>query len=116
MATRQGSQINTEDGRANYNWSGLLNGDIGTAVGSQKDVAEYTVQAAGTFGAAGSVALLGSNDGTTFFAMEDVSGTTIAMTTSKIWRVTHMPKQVKPSVTAGDGTTSLAVNISGVMR
>lgn len=117
MAVRQGSQINDNDGRMNYLWSGLLNGDTGTPAGTMEHVADYTLQVTGTFGVGGSVALQGSNDGgVTFFALEDVTGTTIAATTNKIWRLSHITKQVRPIVTAGDGTTTVTVNLSGVIR
>lgn len=113
MATRNGTMINDSDGRVKYNWPGLLNTDSGSGMGTMEHVSNYTVQAVGTFGAGGSVALQGSNDGTNFIAMDDAGGTTIAMTTTKIWRISHMPQFVKPVVTAGDGTTSLAVNLIG---
>lgn len=116
MATRQGSQINAEDGRVIYAWAGLLNGDSGTPAGVQGKAVEYTLIVTGTFGVGGSVALQGSNDGSTFFAMEDVTGSTIAATTNKMWRISHMPRQIKPVVTAGDGTTVLGVNIVGTLR
>lgn len=116
MAIRQGSQINAEDGRVIYSWAGLLNADSGTPAGVQGKAVEYTLMVSGTFGAGGSVALQGSNDGATFFALEDVTGTTIAITNNKIWRVSHMPRQIKPVVTAGDGTTALALVIVGTLR
>lgn len=119
MATRQGSQINDADGRVVYSWAGLLqsSSDVGSGAGIQGKAAEYTVQAVGTFGAAGSVALQGSNDGgVTWFAMDDASGTVIAMTTNKLWRLSHMARQVRPAVTAGDGTTNLTVYLVGTLR
>lgn len=119
MATRQGTQINTEDGRVIYSWSGLLqsSSDVGSAAGIQGKAVEYTFQVAGTFGAAGSVALQGSNDGgTTWFALDDAGGTVIAATTNKVWRLSHMPRAVRPAVTAGDGTTNLAATLVGTTR
>jgi hypothetical protein len=119
MATRQGSQVYREDGRVVYSWAGLLqsSSDVGSAAGIQGKAVEYVVSAVGTFGAAGSVALQGSNDGgATWFAMDDAGGTVIAMTTNKIWRISHMPLLVRPAVTAGDGTTNLAVSLVGTLR
>lgn len=116
MAIRQGSMLVDADGRVKYNWAGLLNGDSGTIVGPIGRTADYTVQASGTFGAGGSATLQGSNDGVNFIAMEDTTGTTIAMTTTKIWRLSHVPQFFRAAVTAGDGTTSLAVNLIGALR
>lgn len=116
MAIRQGTMLNDNDGRIKYNWAGLLNADSGSVVGTVEHFADYMVQAAGTFGAAGSVALQGSMDGVNFFALKDAGGTVIALTTTEPIRISHVATFLKPVVTAGDGTTSLAVNLSGVLR
>lgn len=117
MAVRQGSHINDADGRVLYSWTGLLNGDTGTVVAMQERVNFLSAQTVGTFGAGGSVSLQGSSDGTNWATMDDVSNTPIAMTAStKIWRIANPPKFLRPNVTAGDGTTSLTVNISGVFN
>jgi len=117
MATRQGTQVNDSDGRVNYSWSGLAQAtsDVGSAVGTQEFMGNFTAQAVGTFGAAGAVALQGSSDGTNWATLDDAGGTPVSMTAStKIWRLGHVPKFLRPSVTAGDGTTNLTVNVSGV--
>lgn len=116
MATRNGTMINDHDGRVKYNWPGLLNGDSGSAMGLMEHTADYMIQASGTFGVAGSVALQGSNNGVDFFALKDAGGTVIALTTTEPIRISHVPLQIKPVVTAGDGTTSLAVNLVGTIR
>lgn len=110
MAIRQGTQINDVDDRQKFSWSGLLNGDTGTSIGGNGSTSDYTVQAFGTFGVGGSVALLGSNNNIDFAPLEDALGVVIAMTVStKIWRLAQVPLFMKPSVTAGDGTTNLSV-------
>lgn len=117
MATRQGLQVNDYDGRVNYSWSGLLNGDQGTTVGVQETIGNFTAQTVGTFGAGGSVALQGSSDGTNWATLDDAGGTPVAMTAAtKIWRLGHLPKFVRPNVTAGDGTTALSVVLSGTFN
>lgn len=113
MAIRQGTMLNDSDGRSKYNWTGLLNADSGTPVGGVGSVNDYTVQVVGTFGAAGSVAIQGSNDGVNFFVLDDAAGAPLNLTTSKIGRIAQVPLFIKPVVTAGDGTTNLAVNMMG---
>lgn len=116
MAQRQGTMINDSDGRVKHTWAGLLNGDNGSPAGVMEHTDDYMIQASGTFGAAGSVALQGSNDGVNFFALKDAGGTVIALTTLEPIRISHMPLQVRPFVTAGDGTTNLTAYLVGMIR
>lgn len=86
-------------------WSGLLNGDQGDGVAGAWDTAHF--QVSGTFGAGGSVQIEGSDDGTNWVKL-----TPAALTAAGIFAplaVNERPKFVRPSVTAGDGTTSLTV-------
>lgn len=117
MAVRQGTQVNDSDGRMNYSWSGLLNGDTGSILGTMEHVAEYSFHVTGNYGAGGSVALQGSSDGVNFATLDDVANAAVAATAStKIWRVNNLPKFIRVNVTAGDGTTVLAAALSGVIR
>lgn len=95
-------------------WSGMLNGDDGEAV-RLPEHADCSFQVTGTFGAGGSVAVEGSNDGgTNYAALRDPSSTTIAITAAGIKSVLEWTERMRPRVTAGDGTTSLV--ISAVFR
>lgn len=89
-------------------WSGLLNGDTGEQV-SLTDFPDRTVQIIGTFGAGGAVNFEGSNDGTNWAILTDPQGNAITKTSASIESVTETPRYVRPSVTAGDGTTDLSV-------
>jgi hypothetical protein len=91
-------------------WTGLLNGDTGAAV-EMVDYADKTVTITGTFGTGGSVTLQGSNDGTNWFALTDPQANAITKTAAGMEAVLEAPRYIQPSVTAGDGTTSLAVQI-----
>lgn len=116
MAVRQGTQVNDNDGRMNYSWTGLLNSDTGSIVGTMEHVVGYSFQVAGTFGAGGSCALQGSNDGVNFATLDDAANVAVAATAStKIWRVSNLPKFIRVNVTAGDGTTSLTATLSGII-
>lgn len=109
MAIRQGTMLNDSDGRTKYVWTGLLNADSGTPVGGVGSMNDYTIQVVGTFGAAGSVAFQGSNDGVNFFVLDDVAAAPANITTQKITKLAQVPMFLRPVVTAGDGTTNLSV-------
>lgn len=115
MATRQPVRADISvSGRAQLiTWSGLLNGDDGGPV-DWVDFADRCVQVTGTFGAAGSVTLQGSNDGTVWSTLADPQGNALTVTAAKIEQVLELPRYVRPIVTAGDGTTNLVVTL--VMR
>lgn len=84
-------------------WAGLLNGDQGNGYASDWQTA--SVQVTGTFGAGGSVRLEGSNDGTNYFALSPTALTAAGLFAAM--GAAERPKFIRPSVTAGDGTTNL---------
>lgn len=78
--------------------------------------ADKSIQVSGTYGAGGSVACEGTNDGNAahFEPLTDPSQTIITITsasTTHIKSVTEAVVWVRPHVTAGDGTTALTVSI-----
>lgn len=91
-------------------WASMHNGDVGAPVpyGVYPD---RSIQVTGTFGAGGSVSVLGSNDGTNFVQVSNQRGTAFAMTSAGLEQVEDVSYQIKPQVTAGDGTTSLTVTL-----
>lgn len=102
-----------------YIWT-LANGDIGGAVGIPNNF-DATVHVYGTFGAGGSVTLYGSNNTDDLVAnapgsgdwivLTDPQGNAITKTTASIEAVLEMPLYMGPKCTAGDGTTSIVVNL-----
>lgn len=112
MAERASTRTDLQTGVPSciIGWSGLLNGDTGAPV-EMVDYADKTATFTGTFGAGGSITLQGSNDGTNWFAMMDAQVTAIAKTSAAMELMVENPRYVRPSVTAGDGTTNLAVQI-----
>ena len=95
-------------------WLAIANGDQGAAVtfGAWQD---RTVQVTGTFGTGGSVTIQGSNDtGTTWATLTDPLGNALTFTAAGMKQITELPYQIRPSVTAGDGTT--AINVWLCMR
>jgi len=91
-------------------WSGLLNGDTGAAV-ELVDYADKTCTVTGTFGSGGSITLEGSNNGTNWFALTDAQTSAVTKTSAGMELIVENPRYIRPSVTAGDGTTNLAVQI-----
>lgn len=89
-------------------WANLANGDTGAPF-SWGVYADRSVQVKGTFGVGGSVSLEGSNDETTFNALSDLRGGNLAITSAKLEQIEDCSCQVRPNVTAGDGSTSLTV-------
>lgn len=95
-------------------WLAVPNGNQGSAeaVGAYPD---KSVQVEGTFGTGGSVTIQGSNDGgTTWETLHDPLGAALTFTAAGLKQVLEGVDQIRPTVTAGDGTTSL--NISMVAR
>lgn len=89
-------------------WTGLLNGDSGAPlemVGS----ADRSVQITGTFGTGGTVLIEGSNNGINYSTLHDPGGNAISLTSAQIIAVLEVSAFIRPRVSAGDGTTSLAV-------
>lgn len=114
MATIRGAGSINENHLFKYTWPGLTNGDVGTGIQAHA-FADKTVQAVGTFGTGGAVALEGSNDGgTTWATLKDHTGTAISLTASApIALIAENPELVRPSV-AGDASTALDVILVAV--
>jgi hypothetical protein len=90
-------------------WTGLLNGDSGTPlemIGS----ADRSVQViSAAFGAGGTVLIEGSNDGVNYSTLHDPGGNVLSFTSAGIQAVLEISAFIRPRVSAGDGTTSIAV-------
>ena len=113
MAIRSGLTSYLQETKVQCVWSGLLNTDTGDAQGLSHWLTK-AVQATGTFGVGGSVAIEGSNDGTNWAALRDSTGTAIALTALTIIRdVLENTRFIRPRVTAGDGTTNLVLTLWG---
>ncbi len=93
-----------------FRWTGLLNGDDGSPI-DWSTFADRSVQVTGTFGAGGSVRMEGSNDGVNYAALTDPQGNALDITGAKIEQLQEVTLYLRPRVTAGDGTTNLAVTV-----
>lgn len=94
-----------------YTYTNMANGDVGAPIAAAQ-WADRTVQVFGTFGAGGTLTVQGSNDGgTTWATVNDPSSTALTATAAKVKSVLEITRQLRPNITAGDGTTSLTVVI-----
>lgn len=111
MATRTPTVSYAQDGPyVIVTWTGLLNTDDGAPV-TFVDYPDRTAQVTGTFGVGGSLRIEGSIDGTNYAALTDPQGNDINITAAKLELVTELVKQIRPRITAGDGTTSLTCSM-----
>jgi hypothetical protein len=92
-------------------WSALAQGDDGEPV-RLAVYSDRSIQVLGTFGGA-SVTIGGSNDGVTYHALTDTSGTALTLTTACLKQIVELPVFLKPRVFGGDGTTALTVVLAG---
>ena len=91
-------------------WTTLDSDDSGAPI-ELVDYPDMTVAITGTFGAAGSITMQGSNDGTNWFALTDPQGNAITKTAAGMEIVVEAPRYVRPLVAGGDGTTSLTATL-----
>lgn len=112
MAVRNAKQVWMQKRVSRTTWEGLLNGDTGSPE-SGAALSDRCVSVSGTFGAAGSVRLEGSNDLITWYTLTDLQGNALTFTAAGMEQVQENPFYVRPNVTAGDGTTSLVVSLVG---
>lgn len=108
MAVRNAQQTWMQKGVSRTIWSGLLNTDTGSPE-SGAALADRNVQVLGTFGAGGSVRMMGSNDLVTWSQLTDNQGNAIILTAAGMEQIQENPFYIRPEVTAGDGATSLTV-------
>jgi hypothetical protein len=91
-------------------WSGLANGDDGAPV-QFPEFGDRCVQAAGTFGAGGTVVWEGTNDtAISYGGLNNAQGSAVSLTAATaVKQVVEIPRYSRPRVSAGDGTTALDV-------
>lgn len=88
-------------------WQNIPNGNTGSGWQMRPSYRTAFFQAEGTFGAAGSVQLEGSNDNVNWHKLSPAALTAAGFFAAL--GVTEVPKYLRPNVTAGDGTTAITV-------
>lgn len=92
-------------------WDSLAANDDGEPV-RLAVYSDRAVQVTGTFGGA-TVTIGGSNDGVTYHALTDTSGSSLSLTTDALKQIVELPIFLKPRIFGGDGTTNVKVILSG---
>src|SRR3990167_10846643 len=88
--------LDSDRAMVKFTWSGLLNGDTGTPV-EFSNYSQRTIQVNGTFGAAGSVRVEGSNDDeVTWEILTDEAAAALVFTASGIGNVAEMVEKIRP--------------------
>lgn len=112
MATKPLTIVKLTDKVVIAKWTGMANGDDGAPL-EYPDYADRTVQVFGTFGAAGSLRIEGTNEDAAapanYATLTSPAGANLDITTAGIKGVVELAGKVRPRVTAGDGNTSLNV-------
>jgi hypothetical protein len=115
MAERGALYETLPNGVALVTWTGLLNGDNGSAV-EVPWMADKCVHVYGTMGAAGSVSIKGTNKSPIVVGTDPIltnpQGNVITFTVAGMRQVLENPRYFYPHVTAGDGTTNLTVSVA----
>lgn len=103
---------NNIEGMQVYRWGGLVNGDTGEPLILPQH-SDKTIQVLGAWGAGGSISIEGSCMivGPTWLVLTDPQGNTLTKTANAIETILENPYQVRPHVTAGDGTTKIDIYI-----
>ena len=90
-------------------WTGLTttNTDGGPTSYASNGMGGVTVQITGTIGAGFGLSIQGSNDGVTWYTINDQANSPAAFTALGLKTIRDQPLYVRPLVTGGDGTTSI---------
>lgn len=91
-------------------WAALANGDSGTPV-DLTQFSDRSVQIAGTLGAGGTIKIEGSNDGVTYYTLNDAFGNALSLTALSLKSVAEITTWIRPRASAGDGTTAIVVTL-----
>ena len=114
MATIPYTSVTPISGIEIVTWANLANGDDGADYVSQRS-ADRSIQVEGTFGAAGSVRIEGSNYATAalYQPFGDINLASIDVLTAsrRLVQLLEAAYRIRPRVTAGDGTTSLTITL-----
>lgn len=97
-----------------YSWTGATNGgspDTFTPVKLVRLPYAISAQVTGNFSGSASIALHGSVDGTNYAALNDRSGSAIAVTAAGIANCGEAPLYIKPVLSSGDGSTDIDVSL-----
>ena len=110
----QTAGVNLPDGVKWFTWTPLTTTNRTGAYIYTGQYSDITVQCYGTFGAAATVVIQGSNEiGTVSnpVTLTDPGMTAISFTAAGMESIMQSPMQIRPSLADGDGSTSITVVI-----
>jgi hypothetical protein len=113
MATVSFTPDNTHRAGRTIVWAALTTTNADGSALEPLEFADISIQVLGTFGAGGTLLIEGSNEvtPTTWATLNDPQGNALSVTAAKIEQLLEVPRWIRPRVSAGDGTTSLTVNV-----
>ena len=111
MAIVNPTDVVDDVGTRNVVWADMDNGDTGAPVGVGAFY-DATVQLTGTLSTGGEMTLQGTNEGTVYATLTDLTGVAIVLTALGLKGVLEEPAQIRPNITNGDGSTDLTVSMS----
>lgn len=100
-------------------WQTLQNGDDGAPLTPGHHITHYpdkTLHVIATWGAGGTLAIEGSNDGVNYGVLHDPQGNDLSLDntggTVQVLAIAENPLYIRPRITGGDGSTDVDVIIS----
>jgi len=99
------SNVVAKSNPSTITWSNIASSDttVGVETGYAKSV---SVQLSGTFTAT-TVHFEGSNDGSTYYQLDDIEGNAISKTAAAFFEVRDRPKYMRPKISAGGASTDV---------
>lgn len=94
-------------------WANLASGDVGQPYRAPH-YSDKTVQVSGTFGTGGNCRIEGSlaySGAPVWATLTDPQGNNLDFTAAKLESVAENVVDIRPNITAGDGTTSITVRL-----
>lgn len=103
------SKVNYQGPPMVITWADLASGDSGAAIeaGHAKNL---SVQLSGTFTST-TIVFEGSNDGTTYYTLDDIEGTAISKTGAAFSEVRDRPRFVRPRSSVGGASTDVTATM-----
>lgn len=116
MAVVNYTVVNAGHGYELIEWTPLLNTDTGQIYKPSGYFGDKSVHVSGTFSVGGTVVIEGSNWGLTeaspaFITLVDPHQNPLSFTATALEAVLENVMQIRPRVSAGDGSTSLTVRL-----
>lgn len=113
--------IDLNDGVRQVKWAGIASGDTCTPFAAASTYPGKSVQVTGTFGVAGTAAIQGSNWGPlestpTYKTLTDPQMNALQFLSAGLEEIIENTALIKPTISGGDGTTSLTVRLVLVSR